>query len=91
MQIISTVKSGETGAVEDLSQPMCDHHVLTQSQAIYEIAMRPWGQNVDGILLACTELPVIFPVSVWSGVSVKLFSSTDILAEAVIKDAYGGI
>ncbi len=55
-----------------------------------QLAQRPWSKELDGILLACTELPVIFPSdpSVLSSLKRPLFRSTDILAAAVVREMY---
>jgi hypothetical protein len=52
-----------------------------------ELAQRPWRKGLNGILLACTELPVIVRTnssSLLSEFQGTLFRSTDILAMAVV-------
>jgi len=86
MRIIGQVKAGVVGESTD---------------AIYEIACRPWSWGVDGLLLACTEVPVIFPLDAehrfanepfvenqWR--SPRVLSATDILARAVVRIGFGG-
>lgn len=65
MAIIGRVKSGGDPATLGLS--------------LLEIAERPWADRVPALLLACTEIPVIFPQSQWRR-QAALFSATDILA-----------
>ncbi|PSR36157.1 MAG: aspartate racemase FomE protein [Sulfobacillus thermosulfidooxidans] len=53
--------------------------LVALGQALYEIAQRPWSATADGLLLACTEIPVVFPVASWN--QPAIFSATDILAQ----------
>ena len=83
MDIILRVKGGTTGTPLDRPQ-------LSLSEQLYEVACRPWSQEIDGLLLACTEIPIIFPTETWfsnRGATPTLFSSTDILASSVITAA----
>lgn len=75
MDIIATVKG---------DSPKSD---IAVGDRILEIAHRPWARELDGLLLACTEIPVIFPVDNWHR-DVRLFNTTDILAKATVRDAY---
>lgn len=52
---------------------------------IREIASRPWQNGVDALLLACTEIPVIFPVA--DRMHTPVLKSTDLLAAATIRAA----
>jgi len=85
MRIIGAVKTGGS----DLA--------VLRAQ-IGEIACRPWQKDVDGLLLACTEIPVIFPIdtdirmransgAIDQATAPHILSSTDILARAVIREA----
>ncbi len=62
-------------------------------ERLLDVAGRPWSKGIDGLLLACTEIPVVFPIKEWaerSGAAPgtpRLFSSTDMLAQAVVKAA----
>ncbi|WAH37645.1 aspartate/glutamate racemase family protein [Alicyclobacillus dauci] len=89
MDVISTVK--EATAVNNHPQEG-DVNVMTLlGRRTVELAERPWSRGVDGILLACTELPVIFPIPEYAAsttFSGELFNSTDILAAAVVREAY---
>lgn len=90
MEIISQVKSSHAkGSVNLEENTFHQSFGHSPSDAIYEIAKREWKQNVDAILLACTELPVIFPNELWREEGIHLYSSTDILAAAVVEYCYG--
>ncbi len=83
MDIIIRVKGGTVG-----SSP--ERRWASLGEQLYEVACRPWSEGIDGLLLACTEIPVIFPTDTWlsnKGAAPKLFSSTDLLAASVIKAA----
>jgi aspartate racemase len=72
MDVISGVKSG--GAVSPLGR------------RLLEIAERPWSDEAQGILLACTETPVAFPSAVWNQHHQRpVLSATDIIAAAAIE------
>lgn len=81
--VIDAVKRGTSCAKSgDLGD------VLSASEKLIEIALRSWCHDVDGILLACTEIPVLFSMENWAaapGRRAKIFNSTDILARSVIK------
>ncbi len=81
-EIIARVKGAVgSGAPVDLGERLLD------------VAGRPWSKRIDGLLLACTEIPVVFPAQEWAERSgadpgtPRLFSSTDMLAQAVINAA----
>ncbi|MHB1681350.1 MAG: aspartate/glutamate racemase family protein [Bacilli bacterium] len=85
MALIARVKGGTAGT--PLERPLSESSL---SERLYEVACRPWSQGIDGLLLACTEIPVIFPTETWfssRGAEPRLFSSTDMLAESVIMAA----
>lgn len=72
MDIIMAVKSGQFES--DLALGLLD------------IASRPWMQDCQGLVLACTEIPVIFPHQAWIEADARpLFDATDILAAATIR------
>lgn len=58
-------------------------------ERLSSISDRTWARMADGLLLACTETPIIFPKELWSArhstAGRPLFDATDILAEAVIR------
>ncbi|MCL6454194.1 MAG: amino acid racemase [Alicyclobacillus sp.] len=59
-----------------------------------EVASRPWAVDVDGLLLGCTELPVLFPderSQADLAARCAVFSSTDILAAATVRFALGDV
>lgn len=85
--IIDSVKCGDTCVKSNHSRSK-----KNVSEQLYEVACRSWCKNVDGLLLACTEIPVLFPIEKWitrQGNMPKLFNSTDILARAVINTSVG--
>lgn len=60
------------------------------AQRLLNIGQRPWAQTVDGLVLACTEIPVIFPHREWRFRDLcPLFDATDILALAALRDCKG--
>ena len=92
MNIIARVKGNNRGRNKVEVEGTLDDSLLTVSDQIYELACRQWSDSIDGLLLACTEIPVIFPSQKWASngrTLPKLFSSTDILAVAVVREAYG--
>ncbi|KUO95681.1 aspartate/glutamate racemase family protein [Ferroacidibacillus organovorans] len=88
-EIISSVKEAST-----FHHSALDGHVHAKiedlGKQVIQLAQRPWSCKLDGILLACTELPVIVPpgVSVLPQVPLALLRSTDILAEAIVCNLY---
>lgn len=89
MNVIETVKGANRtcsqGAETSLGAGV-DWELL--SSEITAIASRPWASSADAVLLGCTELPVLFPDS--NSISkfpenLRVFSSTDILAAAVVR------
>lgn len=82
MDIIARVKGGTTEAASERLG-------LSMSEQLFEVARRPWSEGIDGLLLACTEIPVIFPTETWLSDkdAPRLFSSTDMLASSVIMAA----
>lgn len=83
MDIILRVKGGT-------SNTPLEYASVRLSEQLYEVASRPWSEEIDGLLLACTEIPVIVPTETWvsnKGAAPKLFSSTDLLALSVIAAA----
>lgn len=88
MNIIARVKGDNRG--RNKVEGTLNDSLLTVSDQIYEVACRKWSDSIDGLLLACTEIPVIFPSQKWASngrTLPKLFSSTDILAAAVVREA----
>ncbi len=72
MDVIMAVKTG---------QPASE-----QAMKLLEIARRPWMDGCDGLVLACTEIPVVFAHGAWDSVDPReLFDATDILADATIR------
>ncbi len=72
MDIIMAVKSGQSQSDTALG--------------LLDIVSRPWMRDCQGLLLACTEVPVIFPHQAWKHADTRpLFDATDILAEATIR------
>ncbi|OPG16288.1 hypothetical protein B2M26_07385 [Ferroacidibacillus organovorans] len=92
-EIISAVK--EASARYSAFDGRVHIGIETLGERAIQLAQGPWSRDVDGILLACTELPVIVPseVSILSRPPEALFRSTDILAAAIIRDVYpkGGV
>lgn len=74
MQIIAEVKEGKFHAASDIPARLA------------VLASGPWAQSIDGLLLACTEIPVVFPMQT-DAIQVPVYSATDILARAVIRTA----
>lgn len=56
----------------------------TLAERLRSIMDRPWAQNTDGVLLACTELPVAARSLDGRKNGRPVFSATDILARATI-------
>lgn len=55
---------------------------------ILRIARKPWISAADSVLLACTEIPLIFPHQIWLEQEGRpLFDATDILAQATIRES----
>ncbi len=76
MDVIAGVKNGE--ALPPLAAELM------------AVAERPWASGADAVVLACTETPVVFPLSEWSlRHPVPILSATDILASAAIRKAAG--
>lgn len=72
MDIIIAVKSGQSTSDTALG--------------LLDIASRPWMHDCQGLVLACTEIPLIFPHRAWERADARpLFDATDILAEATIR------
>ncbi|QSO47283.1 aspartate/glutamate racemase family protein [Alicyclobacillus mengziensis] len=93
MTLIHTVK--QAGAVSDKFLEggfgSTDALLKDLGNQVVALAHRPWSEGLDGILLACTELPVIFPFdgpSQSSAFQGTLFRSTDILAKTVVQIAF---
>ncbi|MCL6454594.1 MAG: amino acid racemase [Alicyclobacillus sp.] len=88
MAVIHAVKAASGGNAR-AANPLAALHTR-----IAAVAARAWAQDVDALLLGCTELPVLFPDE-WSrqGLSTRcqVFSSTDILAAAAVRFALGGV
>ena len=62
----------------------------TLAERLRSIMDRPWAQNTDGVLLACTELPVAARSLDEKTHGRPVFSATDILARATIVFAMSG-
>ncbi|WP_053959872.1 aspartate/glutamate racemase family protein [Sulfobacillus thermosulfidooxidans] len=57
---------------------------LQWGERLEEAMLKPWAHDTDGILLACTETPVVYAGLTHPRFSGALFNATDILAEAAI-------
>lgn len=74
MDVIYAVKSGQPR--QELQEP------------VLSIVQKPWMKSADCVLLACTELPLIFPHKIWlDQEGLPLFDATDILARATIRES----
>ncbi|GMA64276.1 amino acid racemase [Alicyclobacillus fastidiosus] len=89
MEVITAVKSASASGFSS-QVGRADDSIKELGKQAVQLAQKPWSQDLDGILLACTELPVIFPpdASVVPKLRGALFRSTDILATAVIRELY---
>lgn len=74
MDVIYAVKSGQSR--QELQE------------VILSIVQKPWTRSADSVLLACTEIPLIFPHKIWLDQEGRpLFDATDILARATIRES----
>jgi aspartate racemase len=93
MDVIRAVKgSQQYGSQGADGRPRGIASLAELAREVTAIASRPWAQTLDGILLGCTELPVLFPTPDALAAfppKLKVFSSTDILATAVVRAACG--
>ncbi|RIV21981.1 aspartate/glutamate racemase family protein [Alicyclobacillaceae bacterium I2511] len=90
MGVIMRVKDSSRFSIHPTSQSKFESFSQLGKE-ILTLAGRPWSRGIDVLLLACTEIPVIFPIEDWyqsDKSTIPLFSSTDILAQAVIREAY---
>lgn len=81
MNMIYAVKHGEKGATDpNLGLKMLD------------LCCESWASGADALLLACTEVPVIFPRKEWVARElaerVTLIDASDVLARAAIDAAW---
>ncbi|QQE78242.1 aspartate/glutamate racemase family protein [Alicyclobacillus sp. SO9] len=89
MEVIMAVKGSPPLNARNGDILLTDFSRLGRS--LREIASRSWARGIDSILLGCTELPVVFSSTERTssfGTTVKVFSSTDILASKVVQLAY---
>lgn len=93
MTVIRAVKGGRIDPVSNdpVAGNTGNRDVLASLMArIVEIASRPWADSLDGILLGCTELPILFPDDHSRALLAErflVFSATDILAAAAVRVA----
>lgn len=94
MAVIRTLKgegNGLAGNDQVAGDEVGQRDLLESLRArIVEIVSSPWANSLDGVLLGCTELPILFPDDC-SRIPIakrsSVFSATDILAEAAVRVA----
>ncbi len=61
-----------------------------RAERLIDITQRPWMAPCEGLVLACTEIPVVFSHERWARIDSRaLFDATDILVEATIRMSHG--